>query len=53
MAEPTAIIDAIKRYDEMVSGFEIASLQVHFNTVAVEDAEKSMRLFSEEVMTKL
>ena len=53
VGEPAAIIDAIKRYDEMVGGFEIASLQVNFNTVAVEDAETSMRLFSEKVIAVL
>ena len=53
VGEPAAIIDAIKRYDEMVGGFEIASLQVNFNTVAVEDAETSMRLFSEKVIPAL
>ncbi len=50
VGEPAAIIDTIKRYEKMVGGFEIASLQVNFNTVAVEDAEASMRLFSETVM---
>ena len=34
----------------MVGGFEVASLQVNFNDIAVEDAERSMRLFAEEVM---
>jgi alkanesulfonate monooxygenase SsuD/methylene tetrahydromethanopterin reductase-like flavin-dependent oxidoreductase (luciferase family) len=52
VGEPAAIIDAIKGYDEMIGGFEIASLQVNFNTVAVEDAETSMRLFSERVMAE-
>jgi alkanesulfonate monooxygenase SsuD/methylene tetrahydromethanopterin reductase-like flavin-dependent oxidoreductase (luciferase family) len=53
VGEPAAIIDTIKRYDEMIGGFEIASLQVNFNTVAVEDAENSMRLFSERVMMEI
>ena len=33
-----------------VGGFEVASLQVNFNDVAVGDAERSMRLFAEQVM---
>jgi hypothetical protein len=50
VGNPSEIIDAIKRYDELVGGFEIASLQVNFNAVAVEDAEASMRLFAEKVI---
>jgi len=33
-----------------VGGIEIASLQVNFNTISVQDAERSMRLFAEEVI---
>jgi hypothetical protein len=35
-----------------VGGFEIASLQVNFNTVPVAEAKASMRLFAEEVMPR-
>ena len=53
IGEPSAIIESIKRYEEVVGGFEIASLQVNFNTVSVGDAETSMRLFAEEVMVNI
>ena len=53
VGEPAAIIDTIKRFDEMVGGFEIASLQVNFNTIPLAAAETSMRLFSEKVMAAL
>jgi hypothetical protein len=44
------VADQIAAYAEMVGGFEIASLQVNFNDLAVEPAERTMRLFAEEVM---
>ncbi len=50
VGDPAAIRDAIAAYVDLVGDFEIASLQVNFNTIAVEDAEQSMRLFAEEVM---
>jgi alkanesulfonate monooxygenase SsuD/methylene tetrahydromethanopterin reductase-like flavin-dependent oxidoreductase (luciferase family) len=50
VGDPAAIRDAIAAYVEMVGAFEIASLQVNFNTIAVDDAERSMRLFAEQVM---
>lgn len=50
VGEPAAICDAAAAYAEQVGGIEIASLQVNFNTIGVQDAERSMRLFAEEVM---
>jgi alkanesulfonate monooxygenase SsuD/methylene tetrahydromethanopterin reductase-like flavin-dependent oxidoreductase (luciferase family) len=50
IGDPAAIRDAIAAYVDMVGEFEIASLQVNFNTIAVDDAERSMRLFAEKVM---
>jgi alkanesulfonate monooxygenase SsuD/methylene tetrahydromethanopterin reductase-like flavin-dependent oxidoreductase (luciferase family) len=47
---PTDIRDAIAEYDQAVGGFEMASLQVNFGAMKVEDAEASMRLFAAEVM---
>jgi alkanesulfonate monooxygenase SsuD/methylene tetrahydromethanopterin reductase-like flavin-dependent oxidoreductase (luciferase family) len=47
---PARIVEQIHEYDAMVGGFDIASLQVNFNDVAVDDAERSMRLFAEDVM---
>ncbi len=50
VGDPAAIRDTIAAYVDMVGPFEIASLQVNFSTIAVDDAERSMRLFAEEVM---
>ena len=47
---PKDIREAIADYHQQVGGFEIASLQVNFNTLPVEAAESSIRLFSREVM---
>ena len=50
---PEQIAAQIHDYAAMVGGFEIASLQVNFNTISLDDAENSMRLFSSEVMPRL
>ncbi len=47
---PKDVREAIADYHQQVGGFEIASLQVNFNTIPVEAAEASIRLFSSEVM---
>jgi hypothetical protein len=47
---PKQLCEAIESYYQQVGGFEIASMQVNFNTLPVEAAESSMRLFSKEVM---
>lgn len=47
---PERILDTISTYQRQVGGFEIASLQVNFNTVPVAAAEASMRLFGERVL---
>jgi alkanesulfonate monooxygenase SsuD/methylene tetrahydromethanopterin reductase-like flavin-dependent oxidoreductase (luciferase family) len=47
---PKQLCEAIQSYYQQVGGFEIASMQVNFNTLPVEAAEASMRLFSKEVM---
>ena len=49
---PDEISDTIADYQRMTGGFESASLQVNFNTVSLEDAKHSMRLFAETVMPK-
>jgi alkanesulfonate monooxygenase SsuD/methylene tetrahydromethanopterin reductase-like flavin-dependent oxidoreductase (luciferase family) len=49
---PDDISDQIARYIAGMGGFESASLQVNFNTISYEDAEHSMRLFSEKVMPR-
>jgi alkanesulfonate monooxygenase SsuD/methylene tetrahydromethanopterin reductase-like flavin-dependent oxidoreductase (luciferase family) len=53
VGDPAAIRDAIAAYVDLVGDFEIASLQVNFNTIAVDDAERSMRLFAEAVMPQI
>jgi len=50
VGEPAEIAEQILRYREQVGGFDIASLQVNFNTLDVAAAEASMRLFAERTM---
>lgn len=50
---PERILDTIATYRRQIGDFEIASLQVNFNDVAVEHAEASMRLFGEKVLPRL
>lgn len=50
VGSPERIGDQIASYSEQVGGFEIASLQVNFNDIDVGDAERSMRLFGEQVI---
>ncbi len=47
---PAQIRDMISHYYEQVGGFEIASMQVNFNTISLKDAEASTKLFAQEVM---
>lgn len=49
---PDEIADQIVAYDKAVGGFEIASLQVNFNTLSFEDASASVRLFAREVIPR-
>ena len=49
---PESIADRIAAYQEITGGFEIASLQVNFNDMAIEEAERSIRLFGEKVIPK-
>ncbi len=49
---PQDISDQIARYLDGMGGFESASLQINFNTIGYEDAERSVRLFSEKVMPR-
>jgi alkanesulfonate monooxygenase SsuD/methylene tetrahydromethanopterin reductase-like flavin-dependent oxidoreductase (luciferase family) len=50
---PQRILDAVHAYRRQVGDFEIASLQVIFNTIELADAQASMRLFGEEVLPRL
>lgn len=47
---PKELREAIANYYHEVGGFNIASMQVNFNTLPVEAAEASMQLFSKQVM---
>jgi alkanesulfonate monooxygenase SsuD/methylene tetrahydromethanopterin reductase-like flavin-dependent oxidoreductase (luciferase family) len=50
---PKEVREQAAGYNEQVGGFEIASLQVNFNTVSRAEAEASMRLFAREVIPSL
>jgi len=47
---PRELAQRVLAFNDEVGGFESASLQVNFNTIAREDALRSMRLFAREVM---
>ncbi|NEP35242.1 LLM class flavin-dependent oxidoreductase [Moorena sp. SIO3B2] len=47
---PEQLRKTIRGYYEQVGGFDFASMQVNFNTISVENAAASMRLFAKEVM---
>jgi alkanesulfonate monooxygenase SsuD/methylene tetrahydromethanopterin reductase-like flavin-dependent oxidoreductase (luciferase family) len=50
---PQRILDTVQSYRAQIGDFEIASLQVNFNDIALADAEASMRLFGETVLPRL
>jgi alkanesulfonate monooxygenase SsuD/methylene tetrahydromethanopterin reductase-like flavin-dependent oxidoreductase (luciferase family) len=50
---PKRILETIASYQRQVGGFDIASVQVNFNDMALADAEASMRLFGEHVLPRL
>ena len=52
IGSPDEICDVVADYDRLVGGFEIASMQVNFNTVPLDAAKDSMRLFSRHVIPK-
>ncbi len=47
---PGDIIEQIDDFDRLVGGFEVASLDVNFNTLAYDDAQRSARLFGDKVI---
>ncbi len=47
---PDDLCRMIRSYDDAVGGFEVASLQVNFHNLPLDDAKASMRLFADEVM---
>jgi hypothetical protein len=50
---PQRILDTVATYRQQIGDFEIASLQVNFNDIALADAEASMRLFGDKVLPRL
>lgn len=53
VGSPDDICDTVSDYAKSVGGFEAASMPVNFNMLTVEQAERSMRLFSEKVMPRI
>lgn len=49
---PDEIARQIEAYIELTGGFESASLQINFNTITQQEAERSMRLFGEAVIPR-
>lgn len=49
---PQDIVEQIAAYRRQVGGFEIASLQVNFNTIGFEDAKRSVELFGRAVIPR-
>jgi alkanesulfonate monooxygenase SsuD/methylene tetrahydromethanopterin reductase-like flavin-dependent oxidoreductase (luciferase family) len=47
---PDTIARRLKAFAQAVGGFEVASLQVNFHTLNEPDAERSMRLFAQQVV---
>ena len=50
---PDDIVAQAKDYQQQVGGFEIASLQVNFATLAFPEAERSLQLFGKEVLPRI
>jgi alkanesulfonate monooxygenase SsuD/methylene tetrahydromethanopterin reductase-like flavin-dependent oxidoreductase (luciferase family) len=50
VGEPATLRRTIADYHALVGGFEIASLQVNFNTLPLDEARASMRLFGAEAI---
>jgi natural product biosynthesis luciferase-like monooxygenase protein len=49
---PDDIAKQVEEYSARVGGFESASVQLNFNTVPYEHAQRSARLFAEKVMPR-
>lgn len=49
---PDEIAERIACYHRIVGGFDIASMQVNFNTIPIEEAASSVRLFGREVIPR-
>ena len=47
---PEELVERIRTYDQEIGGFDDASLQVNFNDLSYDEAERSVKLFGEKVM---
>ena len=47
---PESLTERIVDYHAGIGGFDDASLQINFNDLSYEDAERSVKLFGEKVM---
>jgi len=47
---PESLTERIRDYHAEIGGFDDASLQINFNDLSYEDAERSVKLFGEKVM---
>lgn len=52
VGSPAEVCSQIEHYSEGCGGFDFASMQVNFHTLAVEEALRSIELFAEEVMPR-
>jgi alkanesulfonate monooxygenase SsuD/methylene tetrahydromethanopterin reductase-like flavin-dependent oxidoreductase (luciferase family) len=52
VGSPRQIIEQIETFRAGAGDFEIASLQVNFNTISYDDARRSMELFARDVMPR-
>ena len=50
VGEPSELVDKIAWYDDMVGGFDIASMQVNFENLSYDEAAPAIRLFGEKVI---
>jgi alkanesulfonate monooxygenase SsuD/methylene tetrahydromethanopterin reductase-like flavin-dependent oxidoreductase (luciferase family) len=50
---PDDIVETVRRIDDEVGGFDLASLQVNFYTLGFAESAASMRLFGEKVIPRL
>jgi alkanesulfonate monooxygenase SsuD/methylene tetrahydromethanopterin reductase-like flavin-dependent oxidoreductase (luciferase family) len=53
VGSPATIRDTIRRFVDEVEGFDSASLQVMNGPISEADAERSIRLFADQVMPAL
>jgi alkanesulfonate monooxygenase SsuD/methylene tetrahydromethanopterin reductase-like flavin-dependent oxidoreductase (luciferase family) len=50
MGTPDEIAEQIRVFSAEVGGFDIASMQINFNDLPLDDASRSLELFATEVM---